>query len=94
MPAAIDMCIEMITEKVAHQLKHILFSDNIRRILLIGNDFVSDTNRKFFITVRLEYWYCKQKFCCYVRYFYINKIYDDKMFSSKLEITTIGKNLF
>lgn len=60
MPAAIDMCTKMITEKVANQLKNIPFSDNIRHMLLICNDFVSDANRKFFITVRLEYWYCKQ----------------------------------
>lgn len=101
LPAAIEMCTEMINEKVANQLKNIPLSDTTvaRRISLISNDLklqlLSRLTGKFSLQLDESTDIANEAILLtYVRYFYNNKIHEDILFSSKLETSTTGKNIF
>jgi len=102
LPAAIEMCTEMINEKVANQLKNIPLSDTTvaRRILLISNDLKLQllsrlSTGKFSLQLDESTDIVNNSILLtYVRYFYNNEIHEDILFSSKLETTITGKNIF
>lgn len=101
LPAAIEMCTEMINEKAANQLKNIPLSDTTvaRRISLINNDLklqlLSRLTGKFSLQLDESTDIANEAILLtYVRYFYNNKIHEDILFYSKLETSTTGKNIF
>jgi hypothetical protein len=101
LPAAIEMCTEMINEKVANQLKNIPLSDTTiaRRISLMSNDLklqlLSRLTGKLSLQLDENTDIANEAILLtYVRYFYNNKIHEDILFSSKLETSTTGKNIF
>lgn len=102
LPSAIDMCTEILGEKVANQLKVVPLSDTTvaRRVSAISDDLRNQLvfrlkSVKFSIQLDESTDIANKAILLgYVRYFYDNEIHEDFLFSATLETTATGRDIF
>lgn len=102
LPAAIDLCTEVVGEKVANQLKIVPLSDTTvaRRVSAISGDLRDQLgfrlkSAKFSIQLDESTDISnKAVLLGYVRYFFDNEIHEDFLFSADLETSTTGRDIF